>query len=322
MGANFTLNSTVDHLITYNNTDVNPPTHNFSLSIKCYDDTYLKITTGGVVILLHLLGLLLMATHTSKQMFVLNQTFLIRLLSVTEISFIILTIIEEWSNNENEIHSLLALLIISAHLNHLLIMSLMLVDRFLITYLTIKYNIYVQSRYVKIIGFLIFLIVLTPTGIAIYIYYEATIFDAIHFLVIMEKIMIISVIIYPFLALLVYTYIFVTTKILTKRLNVGRTNMKKSFLRIPLLIITSFLVLIIAPYLLSNYIKFSGCTYEFQLYCYKFSFLVDALIYIFLTPRCSKKLKTIFKTLISKCVKQYHTSREYNFSVTYVTSTI
>lgn len=104
---------------------------------------------------------------------------------------------------------------------------------------------------------------------------------------------------YLLLTILVYGYIFKTMKNNAKKLN-SRIVKSLNSLRVPLLIIISFLFFIVVPNIFGRIYKRTECSFAFLSFCFKFNYISDVFIYILLIPRCQKKLMHIFYNIIPR----------------------
>lgn len=106
---------------------------------ECYDTTSIYAVIAGIVIFLHVVGLLLMARNTLKQMFVINQTFLIRYTSIIEILITTTFLLYKNFTKFKDVKAVIVFQSFDKWAKNIifLIMSLILIDRWLITYLNI-----------------------------------------------------------------------------------------------------------------------------------------------------------------------------------------
>jgi len=279
----------------------------YLLIIPCNNYYHGDLVLNIVVVLLHSLGLVLLSNNKSKQMFIINQTFLLRYLSCSEILIGIsgsLLCFKNYANWIKGIYIVPTLINDFGYTLYIFIMLVILVDRFFIAYLTLKYNRYIKPKYVKITGFVVFLITLVTLIIHICNYFiiiqglRDFLYDAYTFLLCT----------FPMFATLVYTYINLSAKLRSIILNPNRQNAsRRNASRIPLLIIMTYIVFIVFPNILryfyfydTNFYYFYFCAGKIISSLQRVGFISDALIYIFLTPRCRKKLKMFWNKVFKR----------------------
>lgn len=273
---------------------------NTNNTIECYGNEYLQTITGSVPIILHVLGLILMAGNQSKQLFIINQSFLIRYLSITEIYLSILLLLR-FKRTIEILEVIKWSFFAFGYIQYFSIMMMILLDRFSIAYFNIKYNTYVQPRYYNIACLVVFIIFIFPSGISIYLYNQSSLNTYNAFTDVFIDIYVTLMVIYFILSIAVYSYILISRILRQKKLNNNTNNtITGNAVRVPLFITTTFLVLVVAPFITSWLYPTHKCVSysHYKLFCLKLNFVLDALIYILLIPRCRKKLINIRQKII------------------------
>lgn len=278
------------------------------------------VVADSVVIFLHTLGLVLMRGNHPKQVFNINQIFLIQYLSCTEIMLSAIYIFTYFIRHYDvdKVELFIAEVISSGLFLYIFIMDMILLDRFALCYLNTHYSRYFQTCYLKVAALLIFLLSLTPLPIKIYALQKRSSWKC-DFSEMVSYTMIVLLVMYTIEAAIVYTYIINTLRRKSKKLGVisRRVADHRKRLVVPLLIVSTFMIFLVLPELLFFFFQYTSRTLiTLNKFVYRIGYISDAIIFVFLIPSNKRKLSTFLrKGILLSHVHESESKRKSEISI-------